>query len=210
MFKIELFLETRLVREYYFDKKLSITIGRHPSHDIRLDYLGVSGDHAKIHFFPSLLLEDMGSKNGTALNGEFIKRTAPLKHGDVIGITKYGLRFLDEQIARMESGDDCATEAIPSTWIISPPGEGKAITEAGEATISEADMGTKMTPREFECLYWLSRGKTTAEISPLLKISERTVNFHITNICEKLGAANRTQAIAKAFSLKLIDPGESR
>lgn len=207
MFKIELFLETKLVREYYFDKKLSITIGRHPSHDIRLDHLGVSGDHAKIHFFPVLLLEDLGSKNGTALNGEFIERTAALKHGDVIGITKYGLRFLDEQAALMEAGDACAQEEMPSTWIISPPGEIQGNPEIGEETLSEADSRTKMTPREFECLYWLSRGKTTAEISPLLKISERTVNFHITNICEKLGAANRTQAIAKAISLKMIDPG---
>ncbi len=206
MFRIELFLETRLVREYHFDKKLSITIGRRPSHDIHIDYLGVSGDHAKIHFFPDLLLEDLGSKNGTALNGEFIAHTAALRHGDVIGITQYGLRFLDEQAARMETGGDGAQDDMPSTWIIGPGAMARGEPETGEEIRRAAGSGAQMTPREFECLYWLSRGKTTAEISPLLKISERTVNFHIANICEKLGAANRTQAIAKAVSLKLIDP----
>ncbi len=201
MFKIELFLEKKLLREYFFDKKLSITIGRHPQHDIHLDYLGVSGNHAKIHFFPMLLLEDLGSKNGTQLNGEPIDGTAAFKHRDVIGITRYALRFIDEKITRLDAVDTFEGEEIASTWLVNVPAEGSL--ESGDETLAEKNAA--MTPREFECLYWLSRGKTTAEISPLLKISERTVNFHVTNICEKLGAANRTQAIAKAIALKLID-----
>jgi len=208
MFKIELFLiekiekEKKLLREYFFDKKLSITVGRHPRHDIQIDYLGVSSDHAKIHFFPELLLEDLGSKNGTLLNGELIDGAASFKHRDVIGITRYQLRFIDEKMARLEAVDAFGEDEMPATWLVDAPGETKP--ESGNET--RIDKNAAMTPREFECLYWLSRGKTTAEIAPLLKISDRTVNFHITNICEKLDAANRTQAIAKAISLKLIDP----
>jgi len=211
MFKIELFLiekiekiekkEKKLLREYFFDKKLSITIGRHPRHDIHIDYLGVSSDHAKIHFFPVLLLEDLGSKNGTTLNGELINGTASFKHRDVIGITRYELRFIDEKMARLEAVDAFGEDEMPATWLVDAPAEDRP--ETGSETRS--DKNAAMTPREFECLYWLSRGKTTAEIAPLLKISERTVTFHITNICAKLGAANRTQAIAQAIFLKLID-----
>lgn len=207
MFKIELFLiekiaqEKKLLREYFFDKKLSISVGRHTRHDIQLDYLGVSSDHAKIHFFPVLLLEDMGSKNGTLLNGERINGTASFKHRDVIGITRYALRFIDEKMARLEAVEAYAEDEMPATWLVDAPAEAKP--ESGDET--RIDKNAAMTPREFECLYWLSRGKTTAEIAPLLKISERTVNFHITNICAKLGAANRAQAIALAISLKLID-----
>lgn len=203
MFKFELFLERNLLREYFFDKKLSITIGRRPSHDIHLDHMGVSSDHAKIYFFPALLLEDLGSKNGTMLNEQRIDRTAKLSHGDVISITKYRLRFIDETKMMDEHNPWDDTETI-STWLVDIPNE-----EAPRMALEkgmESLQNLKMTPREFECLFWLSRGKTTGEISHSLKISERTVNFHITNICEKLGAANRTQAIAIAVSLKLIEP----
>lgn len=201
MFKFELFLENALLREYFFDKKLSITIGRRPSHDIHIDYMGVSADHAKIYFFPSYMLEDLNSKNGTTLNLQRIDGTASLNHGDIIGITKYRLRFIDEQAEAEPPWEDVETI---STWVVDYPNDGalKKNLEKGAETLQSL----KMTPREFECLFWLSRGKTTGEISQALKISERTVNFHITNLCEKLGAANRTQAIAMAVSLKLIEP----
>jgi len=203
MFKIELFQEKNLLREYFFDKKLSITIGRRPSHDIILEHLGVSADHAKIHFFPAHLLEDLGSKNGTTLNEQRIDKTAKLNHGDIIGITKYRLRFIDEQ-KMAETNEAWEDNAPVSTWVVDfPNGDAsKNGLEKGEETLQSL----KMTPREFECLFWLSRGKTTGEIAQALSISERTANFHITNLCEKLGAANRTQAIAMAVSLKLVEP----
>lgn len=203
MFKFELFMEKTLLREYFFDKKLSITIGRRLSHDIHLDYMGVSSDHAKIYFFPTFLLEDLGSKNGTMLNEQRIDGSVKLNHGDIIGITKYRLRFVDEKKTAVTNNPVEEDESL-STWVVD--------FSSGEAFQKNLEEGTetlkslKMTPREFECLFWLSRGKTTGDISHALKISERTVNFHITNLCEKLGAANRTQAIAMAVSLKLIEP----
>lgn len=71
---------------------------------------------------------------------------------------------------------------------------------------SQACPAVKLSSREKECLLWSSRGKTSSDIAQILKISERTVFFHVANACEKLGAVNRQQAVVRAISFKLITP----
>ena len=51
-----------------------------------------------------------------------------------------------------------------------------------------------LTGRQSEVLYWICQGKSNAEIAVILKISVRTVTFHVTHIFEALGVANRTEA----------------
>ena len=63
-----------------------------------------------------------------------------------------------------------------------------------------------LTQREREALLWTAEGKTSWEISQILKISERTIIFHIHNATQKLNVCNRQQAIARAVSLGLIRP----
>ncbi len=65
--------------------------------------------------------------------------------------------------------------------------------------------GDLLSGREKEVLNWLKRGKSSWEISVILNISERTVNFHIYNIMQKLEAVNRPHAVAVAASLGLIE-----
>ncbi len=62
-----------------------------------------------------------------------------------------------------------------------------------------------LSPREKEILDWLKRGKSSWEISIILGISERTVNFHVNNVMRKLDASKRQQAVAVATRLGLID-----
>lgn len=62
-----------------------------------------------------------------------------------------------------------------------------------------------LSRREKEVLNWLKKGKSSWEISIILVISERTVNYHIYNIMQKLDAVNRPQAVATAVRLSLID-----
>ncbi|MBI5664683.1 MAG: response regulator [Nitrospirae bacterium] len=59
--------------------------------------------------------------------------------------------------------------------------------------------------REKEVLNWLKKGKSSWEISSILNIGESTVNFHITNIMQKLNAVSRTQAVAVAIEQGLIN-----
>jgi DNA-binding CsgD family transcriptional regulator len=54
-----------------------------------------------------------------------------------------------------------------------------------------------LTVREAECLQLVAQGKTDAEIGGILKISPRTVRFHVGNAKAKLGVTTRIQAIAK-------------
>ncbi|BBN83230.1 hypothetical protein PA25_32150 [Pseudoalteromonas sp. A25] len=61
-----------------------------------------------------------------------------------------------------------------------------------------------ITNREKDCLLWASEGKTSWEISQILGISERTVNFHLTNCIEKTQSANRQQAIVKCLINNII------
>jgi len=55
-----------------------------------------------------------------------------------------------------------------------------------------------LSPREREVLKWLKCGKTSWAISVILRISERTVNYHVNNIMRKLNVINRIQAVSEA------------
>ena len=61
-----------------------------------------------------------------------------------------------------------------------------------------------LTAREQECLQWAAQGKTSWEIGRILNITERTVNFHIANSCEKLQVRTRQAAITMALQGNLI------
>jgi len=63
---------------------------------------------------------------------------------------------------------------------------------------------TILSKKEIEVLNWLKEGKSTWDLSRILKISERTVKFHIDNIMKKLDAVNRTHAVAIALRDGLI------
>lgn len=60
-----------------------------------------------------------------------------------------------------------------------------------------ADTKNGMTKRELECIKWAAEGKTSWEISQLLSISQRTVDFHLANCITKTESINRQQAIVK-------------
>ncbi len=63
----------------------------------------------------------------------------------------------------------------------------------------------KLTAREDEVLKFLALGKTNREIAAALVITERTVKFHVSSILGKLGAGNRTEAVAIAAQLGLVE-----
>jgi LuxR family quorum sensing-dependent transcriptional regulator len=61
-----------------------------------------------------------------------------------------------------------------------------------------------LTPREREALTWAALGKSAAVTGEILGITERTVTAHMVSACQKLGAANKTQAVARAVQHRLI------
>ncbi len=62
-----------------------------------------------------------------------------------------------------------------------------------------------MSKRELECLKLTANGYTSEEIARLLKLSVHTANQYLTQSVQKLNAVSRTQAVAKALRLGLIE-----
>lgn len=96
-----------------------ITIGRKEGNTIRLTDRNVSRRHARLqkqngHY----LLHDLGSYNGTIINGTRVTEARPLKHGDLILIGDYKLSIIEESTAQVQVPppvDDAAVtlEALP-------------------------------------------------------------------------------------------------
>lgn len=63
----------------------------------------------------------------------------------------------------------------------------------------------KLSVREAEVLSLLADGLGTGEIASSLYMSESTAKTHITHIYQKLGAANRAQALVTAMRMGLLD-----
>lgn len=61
-----------------------------------------------------------------------------------------------------------------------------------------------LTPREIELLGLVQEGLSNLAIAQQLLISENTVKYHLKNIFQKLGAQNRTEAVAHAFRTGIL------
>jgi ABC-type multidrug transport system ATPase subunit len=81
----------------------TLRIGREPGNDLVLDDLRVSRNHARVGMGPDgTLLEDLGSQNGTFVNGVRVERVR-LADGDLVGIGGFTFRF---QAGRLEEYTD--------------------------------------------------------------------------------------------------------
>ncbi|MBS3650316.1 helix-turn-helix transcriptional regulator [Pseudaminobacter sp. 19-2017] len=69
---------------------------------------------------------------------------------------------------------------------------------------NELDKMPVVSKRELECLKLTANGMTSEQIAAALKLSVHTANQYLTNSTQKLNAANRVHAVAKALKLGLI------
>lgn len=84
-----------VIKEVQLTKERT-TLGRRPYNDIVIDNLAVSGEHAAIHMpGDEVEVEDLGSTNGTYVNGKSVKRQT-LRNGDTVEVGKYKIRFLQD------------------------------------------------------------------------------------------------------------------
>ncbi|GGC83740.1 FHA domain-containing protein [Undibacterium terreum] len=118
--------------------KPRVTIGRRASNDVVIDHLTVSGQHAAVDTTSqgSFIL-DLGSTNGTMINGQPIKKHL-LQTDDTVDIGKYKLRFKIEAdepanpapvISRVnESSASAATLPIAKIKVLTGTNEGRELT----------------------------------------------------------------------------------
>ena len=98
MAKLILSLDGLVLNEFSLLKERT-SIGRKPHNDIQIDNLAVSGEHAAVVMIANdCFLEDLGSTNGTLVNGAPIKKHI-LRNNDVIELGKYKLMFVGQSPA---------------------------------------------------------------------------------------------------------------
>jgi len=125
MAKLVLSMNGVVQGEYELNQE-RLTIGRKPDNDIPIDNLAVSGKHALvITILDDSFLEDLGSTNGSYVNGKLVKKHA-LKDGDVIAIGKHELKYVNEHA----TADD---DDFEKTMIIRPGSASAAVAAAQAA-----------------------------------------------------------------------------
>ena len=96
MSKSFLMIERGFAGEQVYHLQSRLTIGRAPESNIHLPDPSVSRQHALVYIEDEkAILEDMGSRNGTYVNEERVKK-AVLSNGDVVRIGNVTARFLEE------------------------------------------------------------------------------------------------------------------
>jgi len=119
MAKLILSLEGSVIREIPIDKE-RLTIGRKATNDIQIENLAVSGEHACIvTILADSFLEDLGSTNGTLVNGNQIKKHI-LQNSDVIEIGKYKMKYVVEAAAK-EVASQPPAEDFERTMVLRAP-----------------------------------------------------------------------------------------
>ncbi len=141
MAKLVLSLNGVVQGEYQLDKE-RLSIGRKADNDVPIDNLAVSGKHALvITILDDSFLEDLGSTNGSYVNGKLIKKHA-LKDGDVIAIGKHEMQYVNE----LATADD---DEFEKTMIIRPGSASAAVAAAQaaeKAVASVAPAAASPTP----------------------------------------------------------------
>ncbi len=99
--KLILTLEGKILREFSIGDQ-NLSIGRKHGNDIQLNDLTLSGRHALVSSIPDyVFIEDLGSTNGTLVNGNHVKKIA-LEHGDIIQVGHHQLTYMCEPETRYE------------------------------------------------------------------------------------------------------------
>ncbi len=117
--KLVLSLDGQVIREFSLSKE-RITIGRKPHNDIQVDNLAVSGEHAAvITILNDSFMEDLGSTNGTLVNGQLVKKHF-LQSGDVVELGKHKLRYVNDTPSSTSAEDFEKTMVLRRPVAVSP------------------------------------------------------------------------------------------
>ena len=144
MAKLILSLDGSVIKEMTLDKE-RLTIGRRPHNDLQIDNLAVSGEHALIvTILNDSFLEDLGSTNGTLVNGVPIKKHI-LQHNDVVEIGKYKLKYLSEpQVGT--GAQAAAAQDYEKTMVIRPQAAARAAEAGAGKAFGAAQVGVTTQP----------------------------------------------------------------
>jgi pSer/pThr/pTyr-binding forkhead associated (FHA) protein len=142
MAKLIISLEGLVQNEFALTKERT-TIGRKPHNDIQIDNLAVSGEHAAVVTIGNdCFLEDLGSTNGTLVNGAPVKRHI-LRNSDVIELGKYKLMFVGKSPAPAAADYEKTMVWRPATSKQAGAQDGAAVASQSSAPGNPAGAGAR-------------------------------------------------------------------
>lgn len=158
-----------------------LTIGRAPTSDIWLVHNTVSRSHATITTLKSrCILRDVGSGNGTFLNGIRVSEERAIHPGDRIQLGAIQLLVVvDIEVLAKKNFEDGSTREMV--------GSRKRTQQRAKG----------LTPGQRRVLHWLVRGLTEKQIACELGITFHTVHSHVKAIHSILEVQSRTELLAK-------------
>ena len=137
MAKLILSMDGLVLKEIPLAKERT-TIGRKPHNDVQIDNLAVSGEHAVVVTIHSdCFLEDLGSTNGTQVNGKPVKKHF-LQNNDVIELGKYKLKFVQDVAPKPAPAPSVEKADFEKTMVLRPSAmraaaeQAKAMATAGQ------------------------------------------------------------------------------
>lgn len=81
---------------------------------------------------------------------------------------------------------------------------GRVISDEIKVLLAEDPPAEKLTPRQMEILESVTRGLTNADIAKQFGLREQSVKEHMSSIFAKIGAANRSEAVAITLRKQLL------
>lgn len=165
---------------------------------------------------PDVVVTDLQMPDGTGLDVVRAIRA----QDDTTGVVVLTMHAGDDQIfAAMEAGasafvgkDTRATEVVSAAKHAAVAPRNFLCAGLSQAVMRRATTPAppRLSGREAEVLGLLADGLGTAEIASTLYMSDSTAKTHIAHIYQKLGAANRAQALVTAMRLGLLDQSTPR
>jgi pSer/pThr/pTyr-binding forkhead associated (FHA) protein len=144
--------QSGIERAISFDQPV-LTIGREPASSIRIDSLYVSRRHARLERQNGdVVLVDLGSSNGTEVNGSRVQGSARLAPGDVVTVGDVTLECLAEDMA------DGRTRTLSARKPHAPPPPPDLLrvdTQAYEVFIGSDKLERRLSSQEFQLLAYL-------------------------------------------------------
>ena len=163
-------------------------VGRGDDVYLQLDDPSVSRRHAQLCIGDELVVEDLGSRNGTFVNRQRIEQPVALRVGDELAFGAYELR-----VAAFSD------ELRPAVFATQP---------IANQRLGVSALGS-LSPRERELLPLLASGLSQRELAAQLGVTIKTIETYRTRIGHKLGLTSRAGLVRFALDNGLLSPTPS-
>jgi len=188
-------------------------------HDGQFEVVGETGTAAEAVRLAAQLKPDVIMMDLRLPDGSGLEATRTIRKSDsTVGIVVFTMYAGDDQLfGALEAGASAfAPKSSPADEVVAAARHAadnpSAFTAADLADAMKrrlAPSGPQLSPREGQVLRLLADGMSVAGIARQLFVSETTAKTHISKLYEKLGAANRAQALMTALRLGLLEAPDS-